>query len=617
MTLRRISAAAVAVVSLAITMAGCSDLERQGCTSDEECRVKIGIGSVCTDDANAFCTVPTVHHACRSNSVPDNIWQTPELYGTTLAIGAIYDGHGHQLLDAVRVAVDVANIKGGDPTTRWSYAAIFCDLDAASWSPSVSYEDRAEEVADFLAGTVSARAIVTGVPTPATLRISQKVRQYGSIMVTANTPGPALLSELSSADKLVWTANVDARRLMRHFGNLAIKSHRFVHPDRWPEEEPAPALDVTIFTTPNLYTSTLASLLTEAVVEGGTMGDGVSPLSAVVEVVNCANAEACTEDEFTTSFLTTLGGPTPPDIAILYVESEGAVVNALRGLSSRADETARTGFLRDAVLLLPPVAYSAGAGWAAFDESFVYMARQIFGLHASADTLSEPYTEFDKASDILLDTSTEARAAEFSPQSYDAAWLSIVGIADAVKLAMSELPPAKAATISEAEILALISGRTIATRLQRYVSPGLANIDITGDYTTFNGFRNLIPSQWQTIFTDVMWAVPSFRFRAASGQAAVHPETHERISYDYSMWHIAAVGNIGNIPDYDNNVNVAAECMRGIRGPVLQGVSVFYCPVVHAICRVDPVPSNIDWLPDWAYLEPCEVSRDAWDGLVR
>lgn len=616
MTRRLFSATSGILLLAGMTFSGCSELERAACTSDEECRVQIGIGSVCVEpDGSAFCLSPAPLAACRENSIPSGLWATPELYGNTLTIGGIYDTHGSQLRDSLSVALDVANIKGGDPTTRMSFSAVFCDLDSDAWPSTMSYEERAEQSATFLASTVGARVIISGVPTPATMRIASRARAAGSVLITANSPGPTMRGELASADKLVWTSNVDAERLMVHYGNQMMKTHRMVHPEAWPVDAGAPELSARIVTTSNLYTANLASMLSDALVEGAKLENGISPLTATVDVVSCANPESCTEAEFSSTFQDFAVGPAP-DFVLLYVESDAMVLAALQALNASVDSVLKTGYLRNGLLFLPPVAYSASAGYPALGDSFAMIARQTFGMHIAADPTSEPYTEFDRASDILLDVNSGTRAAEFAPHAYDAAWLGIVGLSDALKFVLSSSTPSEVANMTTWDLLAKVQGSVIASRIERFVSPALANVDITGNYTTANGYRNLIPSQWHIIFTDQLWRIPAYRFRAASGQAAVDPVSHQRVSYEYAWWHLAAIGDTSAYPGYDNNVNVASECMIGVRGIVLPEAKMFFCPVVHALCKIDPEPSTLGGPPPWSVTEDCVVSRDAWDGIV-
>lgn len=151
-------------VSAAVLLIGCGEFDRKACESNWECRQHFGVGSTC-DQAEGFCKVVEIPEGCGDGSglnYPPDIFLSPSAR-ETISLGMIVDGEGQQVARATRLAMEMANIKGGisdvGELARYKFSAVVCDLAQLSNVNSANVGN----IARFLRDDVGAHAVVLGV----------------------------------------------------------------------------------------------------------------------------------------------------------------------------------------------------------------------------------------------------------------------------------------------------------------------------------------------------------------------------------------------------------------------------------------------------------------------
>lgn len=235
----------LAAIAGSLLFAACEDYDYEfnleECTEDWACRTNFGVGYTCTDDG--YCVAPQ-----KSVLDPDDSFELteycseaalnfpPEIFRSTSArtsmtLGVITNFAGKQVAYATRLAVGLADIRGGlrlksgSTLADYKFTVVSCAL-----SDSEAQDDSiVREVAKFLRNDVRVEAILLGLGEDGTDSVIGEITAQD---LNAGEPGHTLVISSNNATLRteaemqqygqVWTMATSERNMLRHVGEQLV-----------------------------------------------------------------------------------------------------------------------------------------------------------------------------------------------------------------------------------------------------------------------------------------------------------------------------------------------------------------------------------------------------------
>lgn len=650
MMLRSVIRTCGTAVALVSVLAGCSDLERASCEDDYSCRLNFGVGSVC-DAEQGFCVKDEVPSVCSGGSsglldsahVPADIFESTSAR-QTVTIGVIVDGDGGHLASATKVAVDLANLKGGivsrGPLRDLSYSAVVCNLDNV---PASEQAQAAEVATKYLRDKIGVNVIVSSARSAATADIIKTINAGARdlVLVSANADDWRVRqAAYNVASKTHYYPLVPHETvLLGRMGDMMVK-YRDEFDDEQPTEEVLYRIGILSEMGDGLANSKdledRVRALEKAIYDAEVARDPAINVRIGIQTINvsCPSNTNCVSSSFVLAdyidFVSN-GSYTPDDHAIRFrpdgtpaTENQSttgpipATTRQVNYVLMNTDTSQSVVHLLDVInstdeipgkrirYFLPPSAFSPTIGVFATNDDgkqsnpyaqiFDLAAKtDILGLRPSADPSTAQYSQMVNARDILAAASTPM-TYNFFPQAYDGLWLSLAGIAGA------HLSIPNSAT--EREAMKLLTAEGIANFLDsRIVGAAEGQLAI----------QSLDPARWKELFTALgdSGRELNYLFNAASGTMKMTVERDEasrmpirtRVRFDYAEWDVRSasrkVGQPTNIqvPTSDGIVEFvdSSYCPYSYVRPIaVPGNGRFICPADGVVCNWDDEAKTAD-----------------------
>lgn len=233
----------LAVIAGTLFFAACDDYDYEfkieECTEDWACRTHFGVGYTCTEDG--YCIAPQDSVVDDAKNLRDYCNDTtlnfpPEIFQSTSArrsitLGVITDFTGAQLAHAARLAVGLAEIRGGlrldssSPLSSYNFSLVACDLTNAQGQDDAVVR----EVVRFLRTDVRAEAILLGLSETGTNSAISEIanednaagERRHTLILSANE-GLQRIEARMSENEQVWTTATSERNILRHVGEQLV-----------------------------------------------------------------------------------------------------------------------------------------------------------------------------------------------------------------------------------------------------------------------------------------------------------------------------------------------------------------------------------------------------------
>jgi branched-chain amino acid transport system substrate-binding protein len=470
----------LSALGVAPLLASCSLVvgESETCDSDLQCVSALGFGSVC--QADNYCSEPPPPPARCSRTFPDDLFDQPGEYADYILLGSLFSYEAHNdTLQAAELAVRQVNQNGGLEGRR--FAMVHCNYEAEA-GDNLDDIQAVEALAPYLAETLGAPVIVGPRGSSRTEATFNAVRDLDTVVISPSATSPALTaldggSGTDAAPGLLWrTAPPDS-----------LQSRVIASTMRDSGVE-----NVAVFFQQGAYGDALATLFrTDFIDRGGSRVESY-PFEAGAD--------------FSTSIATVseLIGDGEID-EVLFISSDKAdYVSFLR--SATATDALRTQYVdnlgaEDRGIFFADAAYSADVL-----VDTVGNAEAIYPKIRGTRPAPAEGALFDAFAAAYVTTYVEdSTGSAYTPHAYDAAWLSIYGIAWA--------------SFNEDEI----TGTTVARGLRK-MSAGNA-LDIT-------------PATWTSVVNEFR-SGSSVDVRGASGNLD-YDTTTEETTAPIETWSIIA-----------------------------------------------------------------------------
>lgn len=233
----------LAVIAGTLFFTACEDYDHEfdldECTEDWACRTNFGIGYTCTEDG--YCTEPQDSEIDSAKNLRDYCQDStlnfpPEIFESTSArrsitLGVITDFTGVQLAHAARLAVGLAEIRGGlrldssSPLSAYKFTLVACDLTNAQGQNDAVVR----ELVRFLRNDVRTEAILLGLGEAGTNSAIGEIAAQDAaagerghtLVVSANAGAHRIEARMSESDQ-VWTMATSERNMLRHIGEQLV-----------------------------------------------------------------------------------------------------------------------------------------------------------------------------------------------------------------------------------------------------------------------------------------------------------------------------------------------------------------------------------------------------------
>lgn len=628
MMLRSVIRTCGTAVALVSVLAGCSDLERASCEDDYSCRMNFGVGAICDVD-QGFCVNEPPPAVCAGEStgllgtahIPADIFENVSAR-RSFTIGVIVDSDGSHLASATKVAVDLANLKGGivsrGPLKDMSYSAIVCNLDNV---PASAQAQAAEEATRYLRDRIGVQVIVSSTRSAATADIIKTINRGDRemILVSANVDDWRVRQAAYNVDSRThyYPIAPPENAMLDRTGHMLVNARE--------ELEDGPAIDEVLYrigivseagdglvNTKELENR--VRRLERAIYDAEFANDPTIKVRIGIESisVSCPSNSNCVPSSFTLAdYNAFVANPSysADDIEIRYTPDGTPITDNVTRTGAIPETTQQVNYVvmntdtSQSVSNLLEVANTAGAGNgqrvryvlppAAFGPTIGIFAisdngetvnpyanvfdlagqDDLIGLRPAADPSSPLYSQMVNARDILAAASSPM-TYNFFPQAYDSLWVALAGIAGA----HLTVPNRE----TEREAFRQLSGTRIAMFLDnRVLGAGEGVLAI----------QSLDPARWKELF--VALAVPdrqvNYLFNAASGTVKMTIERDEtlatprrtRVRFDFAEWSVRSASRATGQP-----TNVFVPAAEGL----LEFVDSSHCP--HSYVRPTAVPTG-------------------------
>ncbi len=470
----------IAALLLAPVAAGCTLAvgEPEVCDADLQCVSGFGFGSVCQSDG--YCSAPPEIPARCGRTFPDGLLDQPAEFADHIIIGSLFSYEAHNdTLQAAELAVRQVNQNGGLEGRR--FGIVHCDYEAEA-GDNLDDIEAVEMLAPYLAETLGTPVIVGPRGSSRTEATFNAVRDLDTVVISPSATSPALTaldggSGSDSSPGLLWrTAPPDSLQ-SRVIASTMLDSG---------------VENVAVIFQQGAYGDALAALFQADFLENGGGNVESYPFEA--------------GNDFSTSVATVSTGIIAGDIdEVLFISSDGAdYVSFL--LSATATGTLRTAFTEtlgteDRGLFFADAAYSAD-----MIDATVGNAEALFGKIRGTRPAPAEGALFDAFAAAYVSTYVEdSTGSAYTPHSYDAAWMSIYGIAWA--------------TFNESEV----NGTTVAR--------GLRKMSAGTDY-------DITPTTWTSVINEFR-SGSSVNVRGASGSLD-YDSTTEETTAPIETWIVVA-----------------------------------------------------------------------------
>lgn len=238
---------------MAMLQTGCDEFDQQACEDSWQCRTSFGVGYICVDDnivnragKNSplkddigFCVRPDIPDGCDTTeyNYPPDIFTRADAR-RSITLGVIADEEGRQSANAMRVALELANIKGGinnirriedisekNPLAGYKFTAVACKMRGSAGQS----QSAVTEVARFLRDDIQVQGVLLGLSNNATvwavdtLSVADDLTGVPSetLIVSANAGGYGMDAKMSSTNTL-WTVAISENEILRRLGEQVL-----------------------------------------------------------------------------------------------------------------------------------------------------------------------------------------------------------------------------------------------------------------------------------------------------------------------------------------------------------------------------------------------------------
>ena len=175
------------------------------CDTSPQCTEAFGWGHTCGDAG--YCEVAEAHPRCDHVDPPD-LFANRAAYRDRIVLGSIYDRSAFPLeMQSIALAVSQANENNGVDTRLFAF--VQCNSAAEAAADGLSTEQANAELADYLAGSLGAPAIVGPATSARTEAAFLAAQPYGSLVISPSATSPALtyldgLQHNNASPGLLW-----------------------------------------------------------------------------------------------------------------------------------------------------------------------------------------------------------------------------------------------------------------------------------------------------------------------------------------------------------------------------------------------------------------------------
>lgn len=184
---------------LFLSVLGCSlgNINVEPCQQHSECRDEFGFGWVCGDQG--YCEALVPGNRCE-DPYPDDLFERSENYSDAIVIGTLFDHEtDEENIRSIELAVDEANIDGGLHGTK--FGMVHCNYAADLSLDADDSEVVAKKLTTWLSDAVGAHAIVGPGTSALSLAIWPEAQSSGTLVMAPS----ATSDELTTLDGAIST----------------------------------------------------------------------------------------------------------------------------------------------------------------------------------------------------------------------------------------------------------------------------------------------------------------------------------------------------------------------------------------------------------------------------